>query len=231
VASDPTKRRRKAHLQHLRDGREEEAAFDAWWDTLTAEQQKGYRSLNPPIIPYREMPLPRFAFPVYANDSKFASDDPRKQKEGKDEDGWVTRERVQEIVSDVLAMLGASSDKAVIAHFDLVKIILQTPDAPTQSALAERLGLTKQAVSVRVKKLVAFAGLTAPGLLTRIKQSAPVSDDNNDENLNDYNKNLNEVFKKSITPPGVRRGASTTAKKRKLGVSNYPETHQPDRAD
>lgn len=231
MASDPTKRRRKAHLQHLRDGREEEAAFDAWWDTLTAEQQKGYRSLNPPIIPYREMPLPRFAFPVYANDSKFASDDPRKQKEGKDEDGWVTRERVQEIVSDVLAMLGASSDKAVIAHFDLVKIILQTPDAPTQSALAERLGLTKQAVSVRVKKLVAFAGLTAPGLLTRIKQSAPVSDDNNDENLNDYNKNLNEVFKKSITPPGVRRGASTTAKKRKLGVSNYPETHQPDRAD
>jgi hypothetical protein len=231
VASDPTKRRRKAHLQHLRDGREEEAAFDAWWDTLTPEQQQGYRSLNPPIIPYREMPLPRFAFPVYANDSKFASDDPRKQKEGMEEDGWVTRERVQEIVSDVLAMLGASSDKAVIAHFDLVKIILQTPDAPTQSALAERLGLTKQAVSVRVKKLVAYAGITAPGLLTRVKQAAPLPDD--DEGLNDYNRlqMTERVHKKSIPLPFLGRGTSTTAKKRKDLRAGEPETHQPDRDD
>lgn len=231
MASDPTKRRRKAHLQHLRDGREEEAAFDAWWDTLTAEQQHSFRSLNPPIIPYREMPLPRFSFPVYVNDSKFASDDPRKQKEGKDEDGWITRERVQEIVSDVLAMLGASSDKAVIAHFDLVKIILQTPDAPTQSALAERLGLTKQAVSVRVKKLVAYAGLIAPGLLSRIKQADKLPD--NEDDLNETNcKDMTEgVHKKSITHPQLRRGASTTAKKRKDTASNYPETHQPDRAD
>jgi hypothetical protein len=225
VASDPIKRRKKAHLQHLRDGREEEAAFDAWWDTLTAEQQATYRGLNPPIIPYREMPMPRFAFPIYANDTKYATDDPRRQTEGQESDGWVTRERVQEIVSDVLTMLGASSDKAVQAHFDLVRIILQCPDAPTQSALAERLGLTKQAVSVRVKKLVAYAGLTAPGLLSRIKQAAPAED---------YNKDLNEanrldmtegVHKKSIPTPAQGRGASTTAKKRKGSASNCSETH------
>lgn len=231
MASDPTKRRKKAHLQHLRDGREEEAAFDAWWDTLTAEQQATYRGLNPPIIPYREMPMPRFAFPIYANDSKFATDDPRRNTEGKDEEGWVTRERVQEIVSDVLVMLGASSDKAVLAHFDLVRIIFQTPDAPTQSALAERLGLTKQAVSVRVKKLVAFAGQTAPGLLTRIKQAEPVQDDNEDFNESNGLQMIEGVHKKSIPHPHLRRGATTTDKKRKGFEASEPETHPGQPAD
>lgn len=212
MASDPTKRRKKAHLQHLRDGRQEEAAFDAWWDTLTAEQQATYRGLNPPIIPYREMPMPRFAFPIYDNDSKFASDDPRRKTETQEQDGWVTRERVQEIVSDVLAMLGASRDEAVVAHFDLVKIILQTPDAPTQSALAERLGLTKQAVSVRVKKLVAYAGFIAPGFLSRIKQAEPMPDDEDDLNETKCKDMTEGVHKKSITYPRMRRGASTDRK-------------------
>ena len=226
MASDPKKRLKMAHLQHLRDGRAEETAFDAWWDTLTAEQQAVYRSLNPPIIPYRELPLPRYAFPIYANDTKFASSDPRKADEIKEEDGWVTRERVQEILSDVLAMLGASSDKAVQAHFDLIRIILQTPDAPTQVDLANRMGLTKQAVSVRVKKLVANAGLYAPGLLGRIKQAAvPVEDDNNFMNLNEGFM-TEGVTKKSIPPGQAGRGASTTAKKRKDLKDGRPETHQ-----
>jgi hypothetical protein len=226
VASDPTKRRNKAHLQHLRDNREEEAAFDAWWDTLTAEQQKAYRSLSPPIIPYREMPMPRFAFPIYANDSKFATDDPRRQTEGREEEGWVTRERVQEIISDVLAMLSASPDKAVQAHFDLVRIIFQTPDAPTQSALAERLGLTKQAISVRVKKLVSYAGLHTPGLLTRIKitPAVPADDDSLNETKAPYMTERGR--KKSIPAPFLGRGTSTTGKKRKDNASSEPETHQ-----
>jgi hypothetical protein len=219
-----------AHLQHLRDGRAEEAAFDAWWDTLTAEQQAQFRSLNPPIIPYREMPFPRYAFPIYANDSKFSSGDPRRNDEVKEEDGWVTRERVQEILSDVLAMLGASSDKAVLAHFDLVRIILQTPDAPTQVDLANRMGLTKQAVSVRVKKLVANAGLYAPGLLGRIKQAAaPVDDEdcNNNNFMKENDRVMTEgVAKKSIPPAQTGRGASTTAKKRRDLKDGRPETHQ-----
>lgn len=228
VASDPIKRRKMAHLQNLRDGREEEKVFDAWWDTLTADQQAAYRSLNPPIIPYREMSQPRYSFPIYANDSKFASSDPRKADETKEEDGWVTRERVQEVISDVLAMLGASSDKAVLAHFDLVRIILQTPDAPTQVDLANRMGLTKQAVSVRVKKLVANAGLYAPGLLTRIKMAAAPEDDNNNLNETKCKVMTEGVHKKSIPPPDFRRGATTTAKKRKDLKPGKPETHLPN---
>jgi hypothetical protein len=226
MASDPKKRLKMAHLQHLRDGRAEEIAFDAWWDTLPAEQQAQFRSLNPPIIPYRELPLPRYSFPIYANDTKFATSDPRKLDEVKEEDGWVTRERVQEILSDVLAMLGASSDKSVLHHFDLVRIILQTPDAPTQVDLANRMGLTKQAVSVRVKKLVANASLYAPGLLGRIKQAAVPVDDNDDFMTENDSFMTEGVTKKSIPPAQAERGTSTTAKKRKDLKDGRPETYQ-----
>ena len=199
--------------------------FDAWFDGLPAEQQHHLRSQIPPIIPYREMPFTRYSFPIYANDTKFASADPRRITEPADDDGWVTRERVGEIISDVLAMLGASPDKAVQIHFEMVKIILQTSDAPTQMELAERLGLTKQAVSVRVKKLAANAALLAPGLLTRIKEAA-VELDNND--LNDFNDGYmtERGAKKSITPTHPGRGASTTAKKHGFSPLGDQETHQ-----
>ena len=174
VASDPKKRKTLQHLQHLRDGRKEETDFDKWWDTLDKDQQKELRAQDPPIIPYREMPLPRYSFPIYANDSKFASADPRKQTDHTENDGWVTRERVQEIVADILTMLGSSSDKSVQHHFDIIKIILQTPDAPTQVDLAARMGLTKQAVCVRCQKLAAKAALLSPGIITRMKSTDPL---------------------------------------------------------
>ena len=225
MASNPRKRKIKQQLQQLRDGRPEEAVFDAWFDGLPAEQQKHLRSQIPPIIPYREMPFARYSFPIYANDTKFASADPRRATEPAESDGWVTRERVGEIISDVLAMLGASPDKAVQIHFEMVKIILQTSDAPTQLELAQRLGLTKQAVSVRVKKLAANAALIAPGLLTRIKEAAVELDN---KSLNDFSDGymLKGGHKKSINPPRLGRGASTTAKKHGFSPLGDQETHQ-----
>ncbi len=225
MASNPQKRRVQQQLQQLRDGRPEEAVFDAWFDGLPLDQQKELRSQMPPIIPYREMPMPRHSFLVYDNDTKFASADPRHKDEPAEFDGWVTRERVGEIISDVLAMMGASSDKNVQTHFDMVKIILQTSDAPTQNDLARRLGLTKQAISVRVLKLAAHAGQIAPGLLSRMRQSQAAADDNN---LNDFSGGYmtKGVHKKSIIPTPVRRGASTTAKKHGFSSKGGQETHQ-----
>lgn len=221
VASDPHKRKTLQHLQHLRDGRKEEAEFDEWWDKLTKAEQAELRQLDPPIIPYREMPLPRYSFPVYANDSKFASADPRKSTEQVESDGWVTRERVQEIVADILTLIGSSSDKSVQHHFDIIRIVMQTTDAPTQVDLAARMGLTKQAVCVRVQKMAARAALLSPGIISRMKfadQSAAPATISAEKM-----KNNNKIFKKSAgqgggirnlfpTPP-FRRGASTTAKK------------------
>ncbi|CAB4162223.1 hypothetical protein UFOVP779_20 [uncultured Caudovirales phage] len=221
VASDPHKRKTLQHLQHLRDGRKEEAEFDEWFDRLSKAEQAELRELDPPIIPYREMPLPRYSFPIYANDSKFASADPRKVTEQVESDGWVTRERVQEIVADILTLLGSSSDKSVQHHFDIIRIVMQTQDAPTQVDLAARMGLTKQAVCVRVQKMSARAALLSPGIISRMKSAdqsaAPV------ETSEEKMKNKKIILKKSpgqggalrnlLPTPLKRRGASTTAKK------------------
>ena len=221
VASDPHKRKTLQHLQHLRDGRKEEAEFDAWWDSLSKAEQAELRQLDPPIIPYRELPLPRYSFPIYANDSKFASADPRKATEQMESDGWVTRERVQEIVADILTMLGSSSDKSVQHHFDIIKIVMQTTDAPTQVDLAARMGLTKQAVCVRVHKMAAKAALLSPGIISRMKsadQSAScdaISAEKmkNNKIISEKSTGQGGALRNLFPTPPFRRGASTTAKK------------------
>jgi hypothetical protein len=229
VAADPTKRRTKEHLQQLRDaeGRPEEAEFDSWFDSLPKAEQAKYRALDPPVIPYRELPLPRYSFPVYDQDAKFATADPRRAEDQTTsiDDTWVTKERVQEIISDVLAMLGASPDKAVQHHFDLVRIILQTTDAPTQVDLAKRMGLTKQAVSFRAKKLIHHASSIAPGLLERMKSPENVS-----AQLQSDNKIINAEQVGSLRNlfplPGEARGSSTTAKKPAFPKVGGQESHQ-----
>jgi hypothetical protein len=229
VAANPTKRRTKEHLQQLRDaeGRPEEAEFDAWFDSLTKAEQANLRAQDPPIMPYREMPLPRYSFPVYDQDAKFATADPRRIDEQPTsyEDTWVTKERVQEIISDILAMLGASPDRVVQHHFDLVRIILQTHDAPTQVDLAKRMGLTKQAVSFRAKKLIHHASTIAPGLLERMKVS-----ENNDAQLQENNFIIDQRAPGSLrnlfTPTRTARGSSTTAKKCVFPKVDEQESHQ-----
>ena len=229
MAADPAKRRTKEHLQQLRDaeGRPEEAEFDAWFDSLTKAEQANLRAQDPPIIPYREMPLPRYSFPVYDQDAKFATADPRRAEEVSTvDDCWVTKERVQEIISDVLAMLGASPDRVVQHHFDLVRIILQTPDAPTQVDLAKRMGLTKQAVSFRAKKLLDHACRTAPGLVERLK--TPNLLHNSEQKIEKNVNNLEQGgLRNLLSPPPKARGASTTAKKPAFPKVDELESHQP----
>ena len=229
MAADPAKRRTKEHLQQLRDaeGRPEEAEFDSWFDSLPKAEQAKLRAQDPPIIPYREMPLPRYSFPVYDQDAKFATADPRRiEQTNTVEDCWVTKERVQEIISDVLAMLGASPDRVVQHHFDLVRIILQTPDAPTQVDLAKRMGLTKQAVSFRAKKLLDHACRTAPGLVERLKQpELPRAELQNENKI--IAQESPGALRNLLYPPPAARGASTTAKKPAFPEVNELESYQP----
>ena len=161
----------------LREGRPEESIFDDWFYGLPKDEQDAMRKAG--CGPYAEMGVPRYSFPIYDpnNNKSFMGDDPRHQEPITTSDTWVSQERMQEIIADVLAMMGASSDPAVVAHFDLIKIIMQMPNAPTQVELAHRLGLTKQAVSVRAKKLLAHASRIAPGLLDRTKNPPEPMDD------------------------------------------------------
>lgn len=165
------------HKAPLREGRPEESIFDDWFYGLPKDEQDAMRKAG--CGPYAEMGVPRYSFPIYDpnNNKSFMGDDPRHQEPITTSDTWVSQERMQEIIADVLAMMGASSDPAVVAHFDLIKIIMQMPNAPTQVELAHRLGLTKQAVSVRAKKLLAHASRIAPGLLDRTKNPPEPMDD------------------------------------------------------
>lgn len=229
MAADPTKRRTTEHLQQLRDaeGRPEEAQFDDWFDSLSKAEQANLRAQDPPIIPYRELPLPRYSFPVYANDTKFATADPRRIDEQRAviDDTWVTKERVQEIICDILSMLGASPDKVVQHHFDLVRIILQTTDAPTQVDLAKRMGLTKQAVSFRAKKLLQHACRTAPGLLNRITLPDAPAEQLQKDNLIIHQQGQGSL-RNLLTPTPKARGSSTTDKKAAFPNQDELESHQ-----
>jgi hypothetical protein len=101
---------------------------------------------------------------------------------------------------------------------------MQTTDAPTQVDLAKRMGLTKQAVCVRVHKMAAKAALLSPGIITRMKSTDPITE--NPENIPENSKENNKIMKKtagddgvtkkSIPHPPFRRGASTTDKKRRI---------------
>jgi hypothetical protein len=164
---------------------------------------------------------------VYDQDAKFATADPRRADEQPTsfDDTWVTKERVQEIIADVLAMLGASPDKAVQHHFDLVRIILQTPDAPTQVDLAKRMGLTKQAISFRAKKLIHNASSIAPGLLDRMKLPDQAGAELQ-TNPKIINAQLQGSLRNLLPPPRAARGASTTAKKHAFPKVGGQESHQ-----
>ena len=153
--------------QYLREGRPEEKLYDKWFYSLNKDKQQQMRQVG--CGPYREMALPRHSFPVYDNAKAFGYHDPKAEDMKTIDETWITGERVAEIIRDMIAMFQSSNDPAVEAYWDLVRIIMQMPDAPTQADLARRLGLTKQAISIRAKKLLVRASDVTPGLLDRVR--------------------------------------------------------------
>lgn len=197
-------------VYQLREGRAEEKVYDKYFFSLAKEEQTKMRDAG--CGPYREMALPRHSFPVYENSADFGSHDPRKEADKITEETWVTGERVSEIIRDVLAMLGSSTDDSVLHHWELVKIVLQMPDCLTENELANRMGLTKQAISVRAKKILHRASLVSPGILSRVRMRPMPKDRNAPKPLADKpNPPLRNLFGRAK----LRRGLTTTGKKRK----------------
>ena len=194
----------------LREGRAEEAVYDKYFFSLAQTEQQKMRDAG--CGPYREMALPRHSFPVYENSLDFGVCDPRKEADKVTEETWVTGERVAEIIRDVLAMLGSPTDDAVRHHWELVKIVMQMPDALTENELANQMGLTKQAISVRAKKILHRASLVSPGILSRVRMRPMPKD----------RVGYKPLEKKPMPPlrnlfgrQKLRRGLTTTGKKRK----------------
>jgi len=231
VTVDYHKKKSLKHLQQLRDGRPEEDEFDKWYDSLPAEKQKELRALDPPIIPYREMPQLRYSFPIYDSCSeKYATEDVRRLEEDHDEDTFISRERVVEIINDLISMMGASTDPVIAHHFELIKIILQTSDAPSQSQLAAKMNLTRQAISARAKRMMVLASDSSINLLSRIKYI-----DDQDKIIN-YNSSPKlsckpaGVHKKTIKAPPFGRESSTTDKNRRKFHADGQEGYQQPQA-
>ena len=157
----------------MREGKAEERIYDKWFYSLPKKRQKELRDNG--CNPYGDMPLARYSFPVYKNSNEYATEDNTVINKNyipeSEEQTWITKERVTEIISDVLAMLGSSDNQEVINHFDLVRIMLNMPGAPMQKELGERMGLTKQAISIRAKNILMRASDIAPGLLARVKMA------------------------------------------------------------
>ena len=195
-------------VYQLREGRPEELVFDKYFYSLPKIEQQKLRDAG--CGPYREMALPRHSFPVYENSADFGSHDPRKATDTITEETWVTGERVSEIIRDVLAMLGSSSDEAVQHHWELVKIVMQTPDCLTENELAQRMGLTKQAISVRAKKILHKASLVSPGILARVRMRPMPKDRNSCKSKPNV---PNTPVRNLLKHPKLRRGSATTGKK------------------
>lgn len=206
----------------LREGRPEERQFDRWFATLTKKQQAEYRKRG--AGPYREMGLPRHSFPIYDNSAHWNGDDPRRAEPETQSDTWVSLERMQEIISDALAMLGASDEQAVVNHFDIIRIVLGLPDAPQQTELARRMGLTKQAISIRAKKMLHKASKVAPGILSRVRMQPKPADRCADwaRNIIEKNPNPKRVTKESFTPPPGRSWATHHGQKTQIASENAP---------
>jgi hypothetical protein len=206
----------------LREGRAEEAAFDRWFAGLTKKEQAEYRKRG--AGPYSEMGLPRHSFPIYDNAAHWNGDDPRRAELQIESDTWVSLERMQEVIADCLAMLGASDERAVVNHFDLIRIVLGLPDAPQQTELASRMKLTKQAVSIRAKKMLLRASKVAPGILQRVKMQPKPGDRCADwaRNIIEKNPNPKRAAKESFTPPPGQPWATHHGQKSQIPLPKPP---------
>jgi hypothetical protein len=129
----------------------EQREFDNWFFKQTFVKQAECRSLG--IIPYREQPQERFSFPIFANAKCFAYD-PWDVEMRSEEDTFVSRERLREIISKILLTLERSPERSVRLHVELLRLVLRTPDAMTNGELCSQYpDITRQGIHYRVQEM------------------------------------------------------------------------------
>ena len=129
----------------------EQREFDNWFFKQSFVKQAECRSLG--IIPYREQPQERFSFPIFANAKCFAYD-PWDVELRSEEDTFVSRERLREIISKILLTLERSPERSVRLHVELLRLVLRTPDAMTNGELCSQYpDITRQGIHYRVQEM------------------------------------------------------------------------------
>lgn len=128
----------------------DQRAFDSWFRSQPSVKQAMLRREG--VIPYREMPAERYVFEVKPESGAWAHD-PWDEELRTEEDTFISRERVREIIGRVLDSLSRSPDRNVRLHLELVRMAIRTPDALSNGEICASYSLTRQAVHYRVMEM------------------------------------------------------------------------------
>ena len=134
-----------------KEDRQHAKRYDAWFKSLPKVQQDKLREEG--AGPYSEARVHDHVFPIYEQAAIWAykPNDVRVEQ-----DEFISREQVANIVNDVVQMLGYTRDPKVRRHWELMRLILRAPGHLNGKQIGEMFGVTKQAISIQAKGMLAF---------------------------------------------------------------------------
>ena len=204
----------------------EQREFDSWFFKQSFVKQAECRSLG--IIPYREQPQERFSFPIFANAKCFAYD-PWDVELRSEEDTFVSRERLREIISKILLTLERSPERSVRLHVELLRLVLRTPDAMTNGEMCSQYpDITRQGIHYRVQEMrrILFGNKTRK-VKGRAQANAPKT---LNENIQRKAKGSGELQLQPV-PSKLRTKRGEAKGIPKAKVSNSKSTKESNRKD
>jgi len=126
--------------------------FDKWFYALPKIQQDKLREEG--CIPYKEARSPDHIFPVYERAGIWLYD-PRDSETRTESESFISRETVGRIVHDVVDLMGYTNHPATLRHWHLMRAVLRVPGHLNGPQLAKMFGVTKQAISMKAKQMLA----------------------------------------------------------------------------
>jgi len=126
--------------------------FDKWFYSLPKIQQDKLREEG--CVPYKEARSHDHVFPVYERAAIWLYD-PRDTEMRTESESFISRETVGRIVHDVVDLMGYTSDRTTLRHWQLMRTVLRVPGHLNGPELAKMFGVTKQAISMKAKQMLA----------------------------------------------------------------------------
>jgi hypothetical protein len=126
--------------------------FDKWFYALPKIQQDKLREEG--CVPYKEARSHDHVFPVYERAGIWLYD-PRDTETRTETESFISRETVGRIVHDVVDLMGYTTHPATLRHWHLMRAVLRVPGHLNGPQLAKLFGVTKQAISMKAKQMLA----------------------------------------------------------------------------
>jgi len=126
--------------------------FDKWFYSLPKIQQDKLREEG--CVPYKEARSHDHVFPVYERAAIWLYD-PRDTETRTESESFISRETVGRIVHDVVDLMGYTNDRRTLKHWQLMRTVLRVPGHLNGPELAKMFGVTKQAISMKAKQMLA----------------------------------------------------------------------------